>query len=238
MAQKTSNPTKQGPARIFIVDDHPMFRYGLGEMVNRQKDLKVCGEADNVQDALKAISEINPDVIIVDISLKGMDGLELIKRIRSRNHRPFILVLSMYDEEFYASRAIQAGANGYIMKEEASERVIDAIRKVLAGDIYLSERMMARIVRQFAGDPSRSSLSPIDVLTDRELEVLRLFGLGLGTRRIAEELHISEKTVEAHRLHIKEKLGIPDITALIRFAVRWVDHAGFLRETPENGVQE
>jgi DNA-binding NarL/FixJ family response regulator len=218
------SPKSSSKGRILIVDDHPMLRYGLAQLINQQVDMTVCGEAEDVPGALQSLAELKPDVLIVDIALKGMDGIELIKRIRDREKAVGILVLSMHDEMLYAGRALRAGANGYVMKNESGGEVLAAIRVVRQGKIHVSERVSSRIVRQFAQGPDATGGSPIEGLTDRELQVFRLIGLGRGTREIARELHISGKTVEVHRIHIKTKLNLRSANELIRTAVHWVEN--------------
>ena len=201
-------PTPQAqprPKRIVIVDDHPLFRKGLEQLIkNSDPGFTVCGEAGNAADAMDVLRKFRPDLVIVDISLPGANGIELIKNIRSEFHKLPVLTLSMHDESLYALRALRAGAQGYVMKEEALDNVIAAIREVLAGRPYLSREMSAKVITHFAGGPNRGS--PTDLLSDRELEILELIGKGRDVGEIARALHISVKTVETHRAHIKEKL--------------------------------
>ena len=175
-------------------------------LINREPDLAVCGDAEEAASALRRIEELKPDVIVVDISLNGPDGLDLLKNIRARDANLPVLILSMLDETLYAERALRAGASGYIMKQEATERVLVAIRRILGGEIYVSERMANRMLHRFVGGNQADAQSPIADLTDRELEVFRLIGEGHGTRQIAEELHISVKTVESYQAHIKDEV--------------------------------
>ena len=207
--------------RVFIVDDHPIVRQGLAPLINREPDLAVCGDAEDAGSALRRIEEIKPDLAVVDISLNGPDGLDLLKSIRTHDANLPVLILSMLDESLYAERALHAGANGYIMKQEATERLLVAIRRILAGEIYLSERMSNRMLHRFAAGGPVGSQSPIAELTDRELEVFRLIGEGRGTRQIAEELHISVKTVESYQAHIKEKLSLKNARELVQRAIQW-----------------
>src|SRR5579871_6784332 len=172
----------EGKSTILIVDDHPIVRQGLALLINREPDLAVCGDAEEAGSALRRIEELKPDLIVVDISLNGPDGLDLLKDIRTRDPNLPILILSMHDESLYAERALRAGANGYIMKQEATERVLVAIRQILGGEVYVSERMSKKIVQQFVGGSGAAKRSVIDELTDRELEVFRLIGQGHGTR--------------------------------------------------------
>lgn len=208
-------------SQIVIVDDHPIVRQGLAEMVDQEPDLCVCGTAEDVHRGLDAIEKLKPDLVIVDVSLKGSNGIELLKNIKIRHPRMLVLVLSMHDESLYAVRALRAGAAGYIMKQEATERVLTAIRRVLTGEIYLSEKMERKMMHQLVGGRSARTGSPIEDLSDRELEVFGLIGQGHGTRQIAEELHLSIKTVESHRAHIKEKLNLRNATELVQHAIQW-----------------
>jgi len=182
----------------------------------------VCGQAEDAYDAMEAIKTLKPDLVIVDISLKEKSGIEVIKDIKSRYPTLTVLILSMHDESLYAERALRAGAKGYIMKQEATEKVITAIRKVLSGQVYVSNRMAARMVGKFVGGGPDVGASEIDRLSDRELEVFCLIGQGHGTREIAEKLHLSVKTIETYRAHIKEKLNLTSAAELLRYAIRWV----------------
>ena len=221
MTSKEPKPETKGKARIFIVDDHPVLREGLSLRINRQVDLTVCGEADNPGQALKAIGTSKPDLALVDLSLKDGSGLDLIKNLKQRHPKLLTLVLSMHEEDLYAERALRAGARGYIMKHEATENVIVAIRRVLSGKVYLSEKISSRLLDvAFAGklDPKAPL---INQLTDRELEVFELLGEGLGSREISLHLHLSIKTIEAYREHIKEKLRLKNSRELIHQAILW-----------------
>lgn len=206
--------------RVFLVDDHPIVRQGLALFIEREPDLMVCGEAEDVTSALQAIRESTPDFVILDISLDGRDGLELLKTLRVRHPNLPVLVLSMHDESVYAERSLRAGANGYIMKQEAADKVITAIRQILGGDVYLSDRLTKRMLQQFVNG-SVSPRDPLAKLSDRELEVFRLIGAGRGTRQIADELHVSAKTVESYQAHIKEKLALRNARELVQHAVEW-----------------
>lgn len=206
--------------RVFIVDDHPIVREGLTLLINREPDLLVCGDAKEMHSALKTIYSLKPDILIVDISLNGPDGLDLLKNVRLRDPVLPILILSMHDESIYAERALRAGANGYIMKQEATERVLVALRRILNREIYLSDRIANKMLRQLATGLPTGMGSRLDDLSDRELEVLRLIGEGHGTRQIAEELHISVKTVESYQSHLKEKLGLKNARELVQFAIQ------------------
>ncbi len=207
---------------IFLVDDHPIVRQGLALLINREADLTVCGDAEEAGSALQRIEELKPDLAVVDISLNGPDGLDLLKNLRARHPSLPVLILSMLDETLYAERALRDGASGYIMKQEATERVLVAIRRILGGEIYLSDRMASRMLHRFVGSSQEGPpRSPIADLTDRELEVFRLIGEGHGTRQIAEELHLSVKTVESYQAHIKDKLSLKNARELVQRAIQW-----------------
>ena len=207
---------------VFVIDDHPIVREGLTQLINREPDLIVCGTAEDIYEALKAMQTLKPDIALADISLKGSDGIELIKNLKIRMPALPVLVLSIHDESIYAPRALRAGARGFIMKQEATENVLLALRRVLSGEIYLSKRMANKMLQQFVGARSTAQKFSIDRLSDRELEVFRLIGQGHGTRRIAEELRLSVKTVESYREHIKEKLTLNDASELMQHAIQWL----------------
>jgi DNA-binding NarL/FixJ family response regulator len=208
-------------SRVFVVDDHPIVRQGLALLINRESDLTVCGEAEDAQAAMRLLATAQPDVMVVDISLNGPDGLDLLKDIRARCPDLPVLILSMHDESIYAERALRAGAQGYIMKQEATEKVLVALRRILSREIYVSERIANRMLQRYIGSPTAGTVSSIADLTDRELEVFRLIGEGHSTRRIAEELHISVKTVESYQAHIKEKLSLRSARELVQHAIQW-----------------
>jgi DNA-binding NarL/FixJ family response regulator len=212
---------KNGLTRILIVDDHPLVRLSLREFIRREKDLEVCGEAEDREQALAAAEATKPHLAIIDLTLKSSNGMELIKDLRDRYPDVQILVLSMHDETIHAERAIRAGARGYITKQEATTKVMVAIRKILEGEIYWSERAAARVASKIAGPASAVSDSPVDCLTDRELQVFEMIGSGKSTRQIAAALHIDVSTVETYRARIKEKLNLKDSLALLQFAIRW-----------------
>jgi DNA-binding NarL/FixJ family response regulator len=214
-------PTELTKTKVLIVDDHPIVRQGLAQFINQEKDMEVCGEAEDVEEALAAVDALCPSVAVIDISLKGTSGIELIKRLRARDAEFPILVLSMHEETLYAERALRAGANGYVMKHEAVDQVAGAIRQILKGEIHVSERMMSRLIRTLVRQPEASE-SPVDQLSDRELEVFQLIGEGRGTREIAKRLHLSVKTVETHRAHIKQKLHLKHANELVHYAAQWV----------------
>ncbi len=206
---------------VLVVDDHPLMRQGLALLINQQQDMQVCGEAEEAHAALLAIARLHPDIVILDISLSGPDGLELLKNIRTTNPGLPVLILSMHDEAIYAERALRARANGYIMKQEATEKVLVAVRRILNGEVYLSERMSKKMLEQYIGGAPSMIQSQIASLSDRELEVFRLIGEGRATREIAEELHLSVKTVETYQAHIKEKLVLRSGRQLIQHAIQW-----------------
>lgn len=213
---------------VLIIDDHPIVREGLAELINREPDLRVCGQAASGGEALELTEKLQPDLALVDISLDDMNGLQLIKNLKARRRQLRVLVLSMHDESLYAERALRAGAHGYVMKREAPTHVIAAIQKVLAGDVFLSEALSARFMRKLATGADFTDESPVSRLSDRELEVYSHIGQGLKTRQIAAKLNLSVKTIETYREHIKEKLGLGDATELVQSAIKWVhgEHAG------------
>jgi len=206
--------------RVLVVDDHPIVRQGLTLLIDGERDLTVCGEAEEAQGAMQQIPVCRPDILIVDISLNGPDGLELLKGIRLSYPNLPVLILSMHDESIYAERALRAGANGYIMKQEATEKVLVALRRILNREIYVSERIANKMLKHYIGGAAGTH-SPMADLTDRELEVFRLIGEGHGTRQIAEELHLSVKTVESYQAHIKEKLSLHNARQLVQHAIQW-----------------
>ena len=207
--------------RVFILDDHPLFRFGLKRLINAQSDLIVCGEAQNAVEGLDEALRLNPDLITVDISLnESTNGIEFVKNIRAHLETARILVLSMHDESIYALRALRAGAQGYLMKEEVLLRVVEAIRTVASGGIFLSETLRQQVLVNLANGNS-ANRSPIDTLSDRELEVLQLSGQGMTPREIATQLGISVKTVETHRMRVREKLNLATSAELMRFAIAW-----------------
>lgn len=200
-----------------------MMRQGLRQLISGEKDLEVCGEAESAAQALTAAEKLRPDLIVADISLPGKNGLELIKDLRNLILDLPILVLSMHDENLYAERVLRAGGRGYIMKQEGGMRILEGIRQILSGKMFFSESISGQILENLASGTTRHSSSPVERLTDREFEVFQLIGGGKSTREIADTLSLSSKTVEVHRLNIKQKLGMKTATELIRFAVRWVE---------------
>lgn len=227
---KTSSPSRlpESRRRILLVDDHPLTRRGMAQLIDQQSDLTVCCEADNAFEAIDTIRSSKPALALVDVSLPGRHGLELIKDIRAMFPDVLVLVVSMHDENLYAERALKAGARGYLMKNQGGEKLLEAIRQVLGGAIYVSSNVSARILNDLSNNNRRTGSAEIGSLTDREFEIFQHVGQGLTTREISESLHLSAKTVETHRLHIREKLGIMSGPELIRHAVRWVGSQEFL----------
>ncbi len=223
----THSTPRESPQRrrVLLVDGHPITRYGLSQLINKEADLLVCGEAEDTPQAVKAVMALQPDLVMFELALRAGSGLDLITTLRKHQPEILILVLSMFDEALYAERVLQAGARGYIMKWEATEVVLDAIRRVLHGEIAVSERMVARIIRSVVTGRSDASSTPLARLSNRELDVLRFLGEGYSTRQIAEALHRSVKTVETHRMHITKKLGLANAAELIRYATQWVNQA-------------
>jgi DNA-binding NarL/FixJ family response regulator len=211
---------KTAKRRVLLVDDHPLMREGLAQLINGQDDLMVCGEVEDRDAALDALDALAPDLAVVDLSLREESGLELIKDIRARAPHVVVLVLSMHDETLYAERALRAGARGYVMKREASQRVLDAIRHTLDGGVAVSERIVATILESVGGRRATDQPAAVAALSDRELEVLTLVGHGYSSRDIGLQLSISSKTVEAHRANIKDKLGLQSGSELLQFAIR------------------
>ncbi len=210
-----------GTKRLLVVDDHPLLRHGIRQLLGRLPDVSVCAEAENAQSALHAMRRHRPDLVLVDVSMPGADGLELIKLMLAEQPTLIILVLSMHEEALYALRALRAGAKGYVMKHQAPEHLLEALQKVMAGGIYVSAKFSEKLVfRAIHGSSSELGV-PLDTLSDRELEVLQHFGRGKATREIAEALHLSVKTIETHRTHIKEKLGFKNAVEMVKFAIEW-----------------
>jgi DNA-binding NarL/FixJ family response regulator len=208
-------------ATILLVDDHPIVRQGLAQLLNQEPDMVVCAQAEDGPGALHAIATQKPEIVILDISLNGPDGLAVLKEIRLSYTTLPVLVLSMHDESLYAERVLRAGAKGYIMKQEATEKVLVAIRRIRAGEVYVSDRIAKRLLRQVVSSAGDGK-SPIEALTDRELAVFRLIGKGRGTREIADDLRISVKTVESYQAHIKEKLALKNAREMAQHAFQWV----------------
>ena len=227
--QKPPKPPKQpertadanAKKKLLIVDDHPLVRERVAELINQEPDLLVCGEASDANEALAAAKSLAPDMAIIDITLKDTYGIELVKQLKELYPKLPILVLSMHEESMYGERALRAGAKGYLTKQEASKKIIDAIRRIMRGEIYVSEKLSAALLQKVAGVKTEGGGSPIDLLTDRELEVFQLLGQGLAVREVAERLFVSVKTVEAHREHIKQKLKFKTSSELLRFAIQY-----------------
>lgn len=211
--------------KILIVDDHPILRKGLAMVINQEQDLVVAGEAEDAQAALKMIDSVKPDLAIVDLSLPGIDGIELIKTMKLKHKDLPSLVVSMHDESIYAERALRAGARGYIMKQEAVEKVLVAIRRVVKGEIFVSDKITTKMLETLILSDDKKVSSPVDLLSNRELTVFRLIGQGFKTSQIASELHLSVKTVESYRSHIKDKLKLDTGTDLMKYAIQWMQNA-------------
>jgi len=213
---------KKKKSRILLVDDHSIVREGLAQLLRGEPGLTVCGEAGSAEQALDVVAQVKPDLAVVDISLGGANGLELIKNLKALLPELRILVLSMHDEAHFAERALRAGASGYVMKREARDRIMEGIRAVCTGETYVSDRLQKSMLHQYLHGSPTGKASPISRLSDRELEVLTLLGRGLSSKDIAERLHLSQKTVDSHRTHLKEKLNLSGAPELVRFAFEWV----------------
>jgi DNA-binding NarL/FixJ family response regulator len=222
------------PRRVLIVDDHPILRQGLRRVMENEADLAVCGESETVRDARTAIKELNPDVVIADISLKQGDGIELVREVRAHYPQLPILMLSIHDETIYAERMLAAGANGYIMKQAAGDQFLVALRRVLDGGIYVSEAVGTHMIQKFASDGGYAAANPIDRLSNRELQILHMIGKGISTRETAQSLNLSIKTVESHRQRIKRKLNLSTGTQLVQCAVNWFSNGK--SEAPNRGA--
>jgi DNA-binding NarL/FixJ family response regulator len=215
------DPALPEKSRLLIVDDHPLFREGLRQIIERDPELTVCGEAANAAEALQAIPELKPDLVLVDISLGTSSGIDLIKTIKNQYDDLPLLVVSMHDESLYAERSLRAGAMGYVMKHEPGKTVKAAIHKVLGGEIYLSDKMSSAIISRFMRGEDDRPASPIEILSDRELEVFRMLGQGKGTRQIAQDLNVTIATVNSFRNRIKEKLHLKSATEVMLHAIQW-----------------
>ncbi len=212
---------RPGAKRVLLVDDHPIVRQGMAALIAQETDLEVCGEANDPDEGLERIEKLQPDAVVSDLSFGGLSGIEFIKDVKARFPRLPILILSMHDEAHYADRALRAGAMGYIMKQAGGPRVIDAIRQVISGQIYLSPEVTTQLVRTAIDGGGEQTASPIDQFSDRELEVFALIGQGMSTREIAKKLHLSTKTIDSHRSKIKTKLNLRNSTELVHHAIRW-----------------
>lgn len=208
--------------RVLIIDDHPLIRHGINQLIQQENDLVVCGETEDCLDAIEIIEQTKPDIVILDITLKNSNGLDFITTIRKQFPTVAILILSMHDETLFAERALRAGAQGYVMKQDSPEKLIEAIHRVLEGEVYLSEAMTAHMLKKIASGMPPHELSPADILSARELEVFRLIGKGAATRDIAAQLQVSVKTVDAHRANIKKKLDLKSGAELVQRAIKWV----------------
>ena len=226
MSKKERSSSRAERKKILLVDDHPLMRRGQADLLSREPDLGVCGEAGTAREAMEAIVKLKPDLVLVDMALPDKDGLELIKDIQALHPGLPVLAMSMQDESLYAARVLRAGGRGYVMKAEGPERLAAAIRTVLSGQIAVSPRMSAKILESVAAPSGKVGGGPESKLSDRELEVMRLFGEGWSTEEIANRLHLSPKTVDVHRAHIKEKLGLNTTPEFTRFAIRWVASQG------------
>ena len=218
----SSDTTMLSESRILVVDDHPLVRQGIAQFINQEKDMKVCGEASDGHEALSVIEEMDPDLVIVDIEMKGLSGMELVRNMKVHYPKVPVLMLSMHDESLYAERALRAGARGYLMKEEDPEKVVQAIRIVLNGDVYVSEKATSKILKLLSDSKGHDHGSSVDRLSDRELEVFRMIGEGYRTRHIASKLILSAKTVESYKARLKQKLMLKDAAELARYAAEWV----------------
>lgn len=211
--------------KIYIVDDHPLMRKGLVMTIEKEMGFEVCGQAESAEEALGEILKLKPDAAVFDISLPGMNGIELVKNTLHQMPELKILIVSRHDEELYAERALRAGAKGYLMKLEAAEVLVSAIKQILNGGIYLSEKIGTKLIMKLTSGQSVKSDNPLDLLSDRELEVFELTGKGISTKEVGKKLHISVKTVESHRANIKQKLGLESANDLMRHAVKWVEES-------------
>jgi DNA-binding NarL/FixJ family response regulator len=223
---KSTMGSPQQKARIMVVDDHPFFREGVREYLNRQEDMQVCAEADSVSSALGCVERLAPDLVLLDLRLGADDVLELVKSLRARFPAVRILILSQHEEALYGERALRAGVHGYIMKQEATEEVVTAIRRVLKGELYVSRKMAVSMLSKLLQAPAASAPHSLDGLSDREFQVYQMLGAGLGTRQIAARLNLSVKTIETYRENIKHKFGLSNSVELVRHAIHWVENGG------------
>ncbi|MBX3471738.1 MAG: response regulator transcription factor [Planctomycetes bacterium] len=221
-----SRPEGGPRRRVLLVDDHPIVRQGLAALIDQQPDLQVCGQAESAAEALRLISTTHPDVALVDLSLKGTSGLELLKDLRIRHPELPTIVVTMHAESLYAERVLRAGARGFVAKQEATEKVLTAIHRVLNGELYVSSETTERMLRRVVGGGGSGPATPEELLSDRELQVFQLLGMGRATRQIAKELHLSIKTIETYRANIKKKLNLNDGLELLQHAVRWAQDQG------------
>jgi DNA-binding NarL/FixJ family response regulator len=219
--KKKQNTTTENKTQILLVDDHPVVRDGLTTIINHERDMNVCGEADDAHEALKAAAELKPDIVVVDISLKNSDGIELTKTIKSKYPKLSVVVLSIHDESVYAERALIAGAKAYLMKDTVSENIVKAIRTVLSGEIYVSNTISKKFLHKIAGDKADTTKTTIENLSDREFEVFRMIGEGYKPSQIAKKLHLSVKTIETYRGRLKEKLNLNSAIEILQYAIKW-----------------
>jgi DNA-binding NarL/FixJ family response regulator len=217
-------PEPASPAkRVLVIDDHPIFRAGLVGLIKTEPELSVCGEAEDARQAMTAVQKLQPDIVLMDIGLPDKSGLDLLKDIHAALPEMPVLVISMHDETLFAERVLRAGGRGYLMKQEGPDKILQAIRKVISGKVSLSERASELLFDQMSSNGHRKTTSPLAKLTDREFEVLRLIGMGKDTHEIADALHLSTKTVDTHRAHVRDKLGLKNPTELVHYATRWVN---------------
>ena len=225
-ANSSSRETDGKICRILLVEDHPLTRQGMRAVLSRHPGFEICGEADNAPKALDLVSKLSPHLAVVDITLKSANGLELTKDIRAMAPNTQVLIVSMHGENVYAERALRAGAMGYLMKDEAADNIATVIELILKGEVFVSDRIRGRMMHRFVHHGSAALASPIDRLSDREMEVLRLIGSGYGTRDIAQMLNLSVKTIDSYREHLKEKLSLPTSGDLVRYAIQWMKSEG------------
>jgi DNA-binding NarL/FixJ family response regulator len=218
----TVSPAPAASKKILLVDDHPITRQGLRMLIAQQPGLAVVGESDNAAQAMELAAKLKPDIAIVDIALRSANGIELTKNLKAHSPDLMILIVSMHDEELFAERALRAGARGYLMKHEASERVIEALEKIASGELYISDRVRARMLSRLVNNRTGEVTSPVESLSDREMEVFQLIGNGYATRQIAERLNLSVKTIDSYREHLKLKLNLDSGADLVRYAIQWV----------------
>lgn len=233
--ESSSGEPTSGKSRILIVDDHPLVRHGMAQLIDQEADLHICCEAGNAEKAMEAVRNCTHDLAIVDISMEGISGIELIKMLKTRNGNLPVLVMSMHDESLYAERVLRAGAKGYVMKHEAPETILAAIRQILRGNIHVSDRIRSRMLQQISDAPSQTDSSPLNKLSDRELEIMQLIGQGFRTAEIADKINRSIKTIEAHRANLKKKLNLNNAAELIHFAVQWAERSG--TTDPDNSMK-
>ena len=219
--KKNQDQHNEKITQVLIVDDHPVVRDGLTAIINHEPDMNVCGEADDTYPALTAVTELKPDVVVTDISLESSDGIELTKSLKAGHPKVSVIVLSVHDESVYAERALLAGAQGYLMKDAVSGNIVKAIHTVLSGEIYVSNAISKKFLHTIAQDKAGAGKTPMETLSDRELEIFHLISKGYKASQIAEQLHLSTKTIETYRSRMKEKLNLPNAAELLRYAIKW-----------------